>query len=350
MTTTSLKRNPCPCVVVQEDSWELIMSFCIPYELCMLALTSKFLRKQSDKSESWYFWCQKLWKDKQYHPLERWVRLKPFPTPSIARRSFDNNIKEEQNILQILDTKLLELEKQKADLLCNNMDNSVDSMEATNSSFNEQLLTLLEGRLSTCSKYRQVVASKIDQLKKLRDYNNSKEDNREEKCQQMYQERLAAPLSRAVRAEWIQSTECEYFNTLDKRDVAEAKLSALSSCNSSTHANILMTNQKLFDSLLNEVTQLQLKADALKIQINHNISKKVNMSVSLANAAANGTLLSWKQSYYASIVDSKRVVITPEVLSILKRHIIYFIVIIVIFVGIKRNRRISDIFERKYSS
>lgn len=299
----------CPCIIAQEDTWEHIMSYCVPHELCMIACTARFLRKLSDKSESWYYLCQFLWKNKQYHPLERWVRLKPLVDPHERRRSTADKIREEEEILAILNEKVLEYEKQKAAILDNQLQ-AEGSVNSRVSSTNE-MLNMIEGKISSCNNFRQMVSTKVERLRKIL------EEGDDDSLSKMYlRERLACPISRAVRAEWIR-IECEYFSVLESRDVAEAKLSALSCTSSSTGGySKIMSNQIIFDTLLNQVTELQQKADKLKQQINRNLHRKVNLSVELANAAANGTLLSWKQSYSASILDAKRTTITPEVLML----------------------------------
>lgn len=306
-----LSKSPkhCPCAVAQEDTWEHIMSFCIPHELCMIACSAPFLRKLADKSESWYYLCQVLWRNKQYHPLERWVRLKPTVDPRVKRRTLLERFQEEQSVVTILSEKICGFEKQKESLL--DEIKLISSEDSKSCLAKKEMLNMIDGQMATCSNYREIVMAKLERLKQQLEIDNGESSSAVPVCQ----ERLACPISRAVRADWIR-LENEYFSTLESRDVAEAKLSVLSNgaaASSTNSYNKILSNQVVFDTLLNQVTQLQHRADNLKQQINKNLSRKVNISVELANAAANGTLLSWKESYRASLADYKRTSITAEV-------------------------------------
>lgn len=47
--------------------------------LTLVRLVSSRWCKTSDESDAWRLLCAELWEDKQFHPLEQWVRLPPEP-------------------------------------------------------------------------------------------------------------------------------------------------------------------------------------------------------------------------------------------------------------------------------
>lgn len=52
-----------------------VMSYLQPKELCTACRVSKMWNAIVNTCESWHDHCEELWKDKQNHPLERWVLL-----------------------------------------------------------------------------------------------------------------------------------------------------------------------------------------------------------------------------------------------------------------------------------
>ncbi len=66
-------------------------------------------------------------------------------------------------------------------------------------------------------------------------------------------------------------------------------------------------------ALERQIAELKAQAAPLHAQIVANLTRKIDVRAEQQRAAANGSLLSWKESLHASLVDSKRVVISPEV-------------------------------------
>lgn len=72
-----LKRRRQIFHTLAEDCWQIIISYADVADLCSIALVCKGLKDAAENNEAWISHCARLWRDKQNHPFERWIRLSP---------------------------------------------------------------------------------------------------------------------------------------------------------------------------------------------------------------------------------------------------------------------------------
>ncbi len=210
---------------INDDCWTHIMLYSDKQDLVTFCEVSKSMKILSDTSSTWFYLCKFLWQDKQFHPLEQWVTLQcdnvshsdpagPSSRSSASTKSgpyelecIDRTIVELENSKQIITA-----EMEQIILKANDSDLPPDVKQDNNVRFcalNEYKLKL-EGRIVVWNGKKQKY---FDELQQNQSHNNAGTQTATKLTRQ------AAPLSRAVRAEWIRSTEFEYFELLDQIQV-----------------------------------------------------------------------------------------------------------------------------------
>ena len=266
---------------IEDDLWELIGFYLTPRDLCTaLSICKDWKIKVEYLEAAWKFHCSNLWIDKQNCPLERWVIL---PGDGISMPSV-GNISEILAKLPDVDSKISCSSSEFKDL----RKYIVELMEKTRGlnrkvrNLQENLDVMVPGNdfalkfdsYKTATRELEETKSKLSRFLLLR---------RRIKCKNMWmngkRERLrtAAPSSRALVASWIR-VELDFERCRDSLD-PEEKIAF------ETHISIN----------LNTVPSGYCLKDFED------------------DADEKGLLLSWKGSYIASILDSRRTQITYEV-------------------------------------
>jgi hypothetical protein len=241
--------------ILSSDCWSTVFSFCEPDELLFLSTMNKEWKKISDSHSIWKIHCRNLWNNKQNLYLERWVNItKIHSTTTTGTRNPISSTKIYMN--QIIEQKLQHLittEHQMTEYyhVC---------VEMSDYSNNQ-----LESMKQDILKLRKAIVTSQNVL--------IENDNTSISYQQV---RGAMPCSQYILVSKIQQ----------ERDLT-----------------------LMIDSLMNEETSLFMSKE-LSVCFQQPI---VVCKSDIDELESQGLLLTWKQSYLASLRDSLRTYITYEV-------------------------------------
>ncbi len=205
-------------LTINDDCWIHILTYGDKTDLGRVASVSKSFHQFADNSTSWFYLCKFLWQDKQNHPLEQWVSLRS-GSGSDRNSSSSNNRKERDEHFNL-----------------RRLENAIVEMESSKNIIIEEM-TSVQNCLPPSGE--DAVIDDAEQLKRfkvLQEYTERLEVRlvlfKRQKClEDMHAYKVAhtstetkltreaCPLSRAVRAEWIRSTEPLYFSLLDEMQV-----------------------------------------------------------------------------------------------------------------------------------
>ncbi len=291
-------------------------------DLGILSSVSKTIQKLSEKSESWVKLCAMLWNDKQNHPLQRWVKVNQL-TATTGTNSVYNGRGICPNTLSYVEKSVADLEITRNVLLMdlNAIEDVLSDLDYPN---RNELIARRDGLVECKVVIENRISSRLAQKYQLmRDAAAGcavlPPPSATVQPLERSQMRLACPLSMAVRARWMR-LEHEYFGALDEAAEITRDLAKLHSHDSSNAgdsstgcpANASSPTVSLQTRLQRRLLQLSAQCEALQGRIVENLSRSVDLRAEEAQAQQNGSLLTWKQSYLASLVDSRRAVCTAE--------------------------------------
>lgn len=220
------RKNVRASLYIQDDCWIEIVSYGNKADLGRIACVSKTVGKIANESGAWFGLCKFLWHNKQNHPLERWVSMSSSASPSNRRKVQQ---KSNPRDLSRIESTILELEGSKEIILKEMKENQQyfpengENMEFENSvqlkRFKELLAykDTLEARLIIWNNNKTQCLDKM---------NNSSFSSCQESNNLQFV-RQAAPISRAVRAQWIRHTEGLYFDLLEEIEAFQKELEEL---------------------------------------------------------------------------------------------------------------------------
>lgn len=244
-----------------------------PSELCAAQLVCKnwYTSIYSLDTTVWKFHCNRIWKGKQNHPLEKWVNFSQISISNQQAAVINSSTADRVTLEQV--HQLNEMIERHA--------------ESSRCLFEE--IRLLQSQLDETETLAHATSSVVRYYELVHEWHGVRSEmaqavirRRRILCSNMWTSsrqqliRIAAPISRAIITEWITQSELELAGLDDGEFEREEVLKSLITSN---------LNHQPSDFVCDYETRV----------------------------AAEGRLLSWKESLAASVLDSTRPFITSQV-------------------------------------
>ena len=272
--------SKCTINQISIDCLDLIFYNFTSVELSGVTVVCKLWKYVSNESLAWKFHCAHLWASKQNHLLERWVQITPVQPryvfcSEILSRNRDTQLDlEMQDVENALDYDMLDIipsfTTDRVQQVYDDIKHQISNVQETSSFESASLLQRLEHTSKLLQRTRtlgRLAATRGDELLNGRTLTA----------------RCAAPLSQAVRMIWIGD---------------EALLEA-----SNCIGTIPLELVKLYQNRMSSAMHVGVSDDT-QTPIWTKYEKM---------AKSAGVLLTWRESYIASLKDSRRRHITYEV-------------------------------------
>jgi hypothetical protein len=264
------------------DAWSVLGCMCEIADLAALERVSKSVRESFDVNcdEVWKFHCATLWMHKQNHPLERWVRLQ---ADEMCGAAASSEVSEEFD-------SLLEQSTGKTSRRLEEMKGFIENLPAFPGADqideDSDLYSMMKAIELANKIYVDNYEDMVARARELETKKEGKRDGNENERSDSEQSRVAAPISRALKAE-----------------VVSAELAFVKHLASVGGTRTPFEMDKDVEPIIKTLSQWYEGRSLESARCNH-------LAVYAAEMQCAGRLLTWKESLHASIKDAKRTAIT----------------------------------------
>lgn len=305
-------------------SWILVQNFCDIPTLCSLSCVSKDLNVATKVTDYlWKEFCAKLWEDKQNHPLEQWVKLGVgLDFDSLWKTSsksygelmvdflvqYSNSVGIDETILWLENALVASKQEMK---MCEVPSTGNQIVFANMDSLDEY--SQIYERVQVLNTYLLCATYQKSQGFEYFSFNYDTDTCKEP--------RLACSLSRHAIVKRIRQFEWPYVQVF--REIDELEKRIFRSKDNSTEQ---------IDALRSKLTICKERLRVCEEKFVEVYQTPIDLEFEERIARESGILLTWKQSYFASLIDSKRSCLTYEVNELNAFYLIYFVDSCFIFV------------------